>query len=234
MAFTRNFVKIFLLIFLVVLALNIITSFFDSWNYFYGFALALMVIFVGMLFTRKKSKLIFNILSGVLVILVLFAICLPAYSYFHNRQITYSLDIGSEMDMNKPYLYPTDRVLGINSTQSSRDIIAQLIYFNVPSRNFDNANVTLRVLDNFPANGTMILSLKKDSKWNYLDKIIFNQTAQNSTNGNWTVLTATFSLEEAFIQNKTLTFLINTPHLGDSKTKKDYIAIDSINVTYFN
>lgn len=234
MALSRNFIKIFLVLFLAIIALNVITAIFHTWNYFYGLALVLMTLLVGLLATRKKSKTFFNILSVAMVIILILAISLPIYSFMHNRQMNYSFDIGSEKDMNKSYLYPTDRILGINSNQSSRDLIAQLIYFNVPSRNFDNVNVTLKVLDNFPENSTLVLSLKKDSKWNYLDEVVFNQTIQNNTNGNWTTLTATFSLQEAFVQNKTLTFLINAPHLGDSRTKKNYIAIDLINITYFN
>jgi hypothetical protein len=235
MNISRNFIKVFLALFLIIIILNIISVILDSWRYVYGFALLFMTVFTGLLFTRRKNKVFFHMFVYLLILLIVVSIFCPIYLYFQNRQVKYNYDIGSIEDKNVSVLYPTDRISNADINTSSRNLLSQLVYFNVPSRNFDKINITLKILENFPENGVMILALKNDSKWNYVENTIFNKTVvQNSASGNWTFVTSTFNLDDAYVANKTLTFLINVPHLGDFKTRTDYIAIDSINITYFN
>jgi len=233
MEVSRTFVKWFLATFLLVILANIITPFFGVGSIYYLGILMLYFIFLFFLIYRKQDN---GLIKFFKLLVLLVPVIILGYVFYANfvasHDFNYFYDIGGVKDANRAYLGPLNRVSDIDNETSSRNITSGLVYFdvNIP-RDSANISVQIRVLDNFPKKGTLLIGGKNDTAWSYYSRTVFDQKINNNTSSKWIVLNTSFNLKDLYIQNGKLNMLIWVKHLGQNATQNHTIPIDWINLT---
>jgi hypothetical protein len=95
MRISRNCVKIFLIVFLIIIFANIVSILFDSWSYWIGITLALFVLFFLFLVLRKMRSYGFKLFSwGILLIIIIVSLYLYFLPFGYNN--TYFINVSSD------------------------------------------------------------------------------------------------------------------------------------------
>jgi hypothetical protein len=235
MRFSRNLIKTFLVLFLLVVLANIIAPFFHAWNFYLGGTLLIFVIISAVLYLRKTNPKVAKytlITSGsILLALLLVGLVFVTVNFFYNNQVSYKFDIGGPQDMNKSYLYPSERVSQADANNSYRNITSRLVYLDVPAK-YDSGiiNFSFSIQENLPFGSTILVRAKNSSDWNFTEQLVYVSINNIPNYSSWKTVSVQFNASDLFISNQTFTFCIDAPHLSEAKTRKDYFAIDWINV----
>jgi len=243
MKVSKNFVKVFLSLFLLVIIVNLIAVLADFYSVWMGYTLLVFFVAFWFLSFRKNlkakednSNLVFMaelVFAMIVVIAVVYLLYIhiglnPGHSSFY--------DIGSSQDANNSYLSPFYRVSGISNQGNItyRNITSSLVYFNVSAYSGEKINISIKLLDNFPNNTKMNIGIKDWLNGSYSNQVMFNSNSYTiNETGKWIVVSANFSIESSNLVNGTANMLISIPHLaGDqTKTNKNVIPIDWINIS---
>jgi hypothetical protein len=239
MIISKNLIKAFLVLFLLVILANAITPFFGVWNFYLGGLLILFVIVATWLLLRKSNpvaaKYLLLVVGGVIVaILLVFAVFFTV-SIFSNSTKVHSYDIGGETDNQSPYLYPIDR-LSNSSVQditsiTYRNITSFLVYFKVPAEyKTGNLTISLSLLENLPFGSVINLRGKNSTDWNYTSQLAYVSLGKKNLSS-WKTATVQFNASDLIIENNTFTFAIESSHLSKALTKTNYVSLDKIEVS---
>ena len=132
------------------------------------------------------------------IIAILIPLIILGYLFYANflvsQDFNYVYDIGSIEDAKTPYLSPVARVSEIENgsgdmtdnssgdygSENYRNIIANLVYFNINiPRNSEEISIQTRFKDNFPNNSVMSLGAQDRAEWHYLYKPAFYSSLSN-------------------------------------------------------
>lgn len=232
MKISKTFIKIYLVLFLLVILANIILPFVGLWNVSYLAALSCFVLFIFFLVYRKKDNGTVKFFKFLILLIPLIILGFIFYQNFvASQDFHYNYDVGGSIDAKKPYLTPLVRMSNIDNITSSRNITSALVYFDVPIPARSNTiNISITVLNTLPYNYTLKIGAKNGSEWNYSNQIVFQNT-NKSLRGKWVTVNATFNMSNLYLKNNKLNVLITLPHFYNENFKNYTIPIDYINIT---
>ncbi|MEK6895088.1 MAG: hypothetical protein AABX48_01055 [Nanoarchaeota archaeon] len=116
----------------------------------------------------------------VVVLLAVFLFLFLIYSNFISTQkFNYFYDVGSQKDVNSPYLSPSYRVSDADVNGSYRNLTSQLVYFSVP---IPRGAKTITIETRFkPSNlsDSLLLGAKDKDVWHYIYQKIYSPELNN-------------------------------------------------------
>lgn len=239
MKISKNIIKAFLILFLLVILANTITPFFGAWNFYIGGLLVLCIAVSAWLFLRKSNptaaKYALLLTGGIVVAAILVFAVFFTISLLSNSTKTYLYDIGGEADKNNSYLYPLDRISNStvqNSTNITyRNITSYLVYFKVPADySAGQVNISFSLLDNLPYSSIVSIRGKNSANWSYIEQFAHISIGRGNSSS-WRTVNVQFNASDLIIEDNQFIFAIDSPHLLDARTKRNYVSIDWINVS---
>jgi hypothetical protein len=174
MKVSRTFVKWFLGLFLSVIIANVVTLILGVWNLYYLIVLCGFVIFLFFLIYRKKDNGTVKFFKLLVLIIPVLIVGFIFYSNFlASHEFVYFYDIGSEQDVNRPFLTPLNRISEANLEESYRNLTSQLVYFDVKfPRGSNDILIEARIFS--PVNESIRLGARDKQEWSYLNKEFYN------------------------------------------------------------
>lgn len=143
----------------------------------------------------------------------------------------YSIDVGAD-DLQGKAKLTGDRISGPNETNGTtfRDLQHSLVYFKLKSPYLkDRGYVTVNIIfgDNFPRGQKFMIGARNNASWSYAWK---NVTYNSSKTNEWKVGSASWNLDELYIKDNTLSFVMNAPHLRKEEFRNYTIPVDKIEI----
>lgn len=187
----------------------------------------------------KEVKKFFHVPKYVRVvksIVLLIPLLILAYLLYANvlvsQEFNYFYDIGTGKEN---VLSPVVRVSEPVIEGSYRNLISQLVYFNVPiARGAERVDVEIRyknVFQNKTVNSFVLGAQDSKDEWHYK----WNNLPVNAGLGEWGVTSTSFNLSNLTVVNGKLSMVFNVRHLNPNITQyvDRPVPIDWINVTVY-
>jgi hypothetical protein len=239
MKVSRGFVKFFLSLFLIVIVVNISALIWDFYANYMGWTLAAFVFILFFLIFRKRDGGSLKFVGFIVILIILGLAAYFVYTNFLTVQITnYTYNIGGSEDLDNPYLIPASRTSSVisktsgNETVDYRNLASQLIYFEIPvSPKADTILVEMKIKNQFPKKGTMLLGADISKEWNYTSNLVYNRTLFPNTADEWIIVRSSFDVKNLYIEKNKLSMLIELPYIQEDTEADYYIPIDWINAT---